>query len=109
DLDEEEHEMLRLIRDLTIHSVKPLNQQMLEWTTGNSLRLLPERVPALPRLKGLTRELRLHLELWMGRYETVLLPSERHSVVYLDDLKMPGVAFPSGIAESVGEALNQMR
>jgi hypothetical protein len=96
-----------LIRGITIHSLKPLNDQAIAWVnadvfyrsnTGSTLdRSLAEHL----------NQLATHLMLWRALYE-MWIPSEpSHALVYLADELDAGIGFPTGVEGLIDRVLSK--
>ena len=107
-MNSEELELFTLIRGTTKNSMHNLNQQLLAWAaqhTDEGLDRMPEELSA--RFAAQLDTLRIHLNLWFDKYESLFEPDPRRSLVYLADEKRHGVAFPSGIRVTVAEVLEE--
>ncbi len=89
--------------------MRQLNQDIRQWVSRKPLidPVLP-RSPAAERLEAKLDQLKLHLDLWFDRYGTVFASSECRSVVFLDDLKVPGVSFPDNLNKAVDDLLAEL-
>lgn len=105
EMDKEEREMFQFIRVMTT-SLFGLNSEMKKWADENGrFELQLPNTKLSTRLFKQLRHLKLHLTLWINRYEDMFLKSDRRSIVYLDDLKIPGKKFPPGIASTVHDLI----
>jgi len=107
----EEMELHNLIRGMTIHAIRPINQSMGEWlkndiyfktatnaASGKKKRLLADRL----------FNLEAHLILWEAKYKTWIPSSPQHALVLLDDEKAHGVAFPFDIEKIIKDVVKDL-
>ncbi len=105
----DEAELHALIRSMTIHALRPLDQAIGEWlqsdltyrtargATGNH-GLLAERL----------NQLDTHVRLWLAKYEAWIPEHPQHALVYLADEQEHGIGFPPGLDEVVDDVLKEM-
>lgn len=107
----EEMELHNLIRGMTIHAIRPINQSMGEWlkndiyfktatnaASGKKKRLLADRL----------FNLEAHLILWEAKYKTWIPSTPQHALVLLDDEKAHGVAFPFDIEKIIKDVVKDL-
>jgi hypothetical protein len=102
----DEKELHALIRGITIYSLRPTNQSLLNWLKSDTYfkAQKPSR-GILGELAEKLAALEAHLILWHAKYETWIPDTSDHALVYLADEDEHGVGFPSGIDEVVRKAL----
>lgn len=89
--------MLGVIRSLTEHAMKPLNDRMLEWLLQDTYwKAQRTRGGAHRKLAISLAKLEAHLYLWHAKYD-YWMRNPVHSLVYLADEESHGVKFPEGI------------
>jgi len=109
EMNEEERELFRLIRAMTNSRMRLLNEEMRQWAEENSsLHLTRPQSGSTKRLGKKLKQLRLHLDLWFDRYNRVFATSERRCLVFMLDLKVPGVSFPVNLEKTVEEVLQEL-
>jgi hypothetical protein len=109
-MNDEEKELFKFIRTMTSGRMRSLNGEMRQWATDNTPSSLGiPHTPAATKLDRKLGELKLHLDLWLNRYETLFLVSARRSLVYLRDLRVPGVSFPEHLDKPVEEVLHEVQ
>jgi hypothetical protein len=107
EFDDDECDLHAVIRGYTEHALRPLNQSMLRWlerdtyytTRGN-------REKDLGELATLLGKLRVHLLLWLAKYEAWIPSNEAHCLVFLGDEEKHGVPFPSQLDGAVRQVLS---
>ncbi len=105
---EEEKELHTIIRAITVNTLRPLNESLLEWlqkdtyfkarTWGNGPRA---------QLAHKLADLEVHLLLWRAKYKVWIPENPAHSLVYLADEEKHGVGFPNGIESNIQEFLKR--
>jgi hypothetical protein len=101
-LDAQEKELHSIIRGITIHSLRPLNEATLQWLREDTyFRAAHDK---LARLASGLSDLEDHLLLWRAKYN-VWMDDETRSLVYMVDEKEHGLGFPVGIEQLLEEAL----
>jgi hypothetical protein len=104
----EERELHELVRAITEHTLKPLNDSLLAWlgedtyfkarTWGSGLHA---------SLAADLADLEVHLLLWMAKYEVWIPGAPENALVYLADEQDHGVGFPGELQELVERALKR--
>jgi len=100
---DEERQLHLLIRTMTVHTFRPLNQSLLEWLRAD--RYFRAVSPSDRRLGGLAlvlAQLEAHLVLWVAKYEAWIPQHPEHALVFLADEERHGVGFPKGRDEHSG-------
>jgi hypothetical protein len=101
-LDAQQRQLHSIIRGITIHSLRPLNESTLQWLREDTyFRAATGR---LARLASRLSDLENHLLLWMAKYK-VWMEDESRTLVYMADENEHGLGFPTGIEQLVEEAL----
>lgn len=103
----EERELHGIIRSITVNSLRPANQSLLEWLK-NDTYFKAQRQHTKTNLGQLAKQLaalEAHLILWHAKYETWIPNTPEHSLVYLADEEAHGIGFPSGIDNLVQKVL----
>ena len=94
-MNEEERQLHGLIRAMTMHTFRPLNQSLLEWLRADRyFRAAPPSHRRLGKLALFLAELEAHLVIWVAKYEAWIPDQPDHALVYLADESKHGVAFP---------------
>ena len=106
-----EMELHNLIRGMTIHAIRPINQSMMAWlkndiyfktatnaASGKKRQLLADRL----------LDLEAHLLLWEAKYKTWIPSTPQHALVLLDDEKAHGVAFPFDIEKIIKDVVKDL-
>lgn len=91
----EEQQLHLLIRTITVHTFRPLNQALLEWLRAD--RYFRAVSPSHHRLGSLAlflAQLEAHLVLWIAKYEAWIPDHPEHALVFLADEEKHGVGFP---------------
>ncbi|MDQ1273377.1 MAG: hypothetical protein QG591_2007 [Planctomycetota bacterium] len=97
EMTDEERQLHLLIRTMTVHTFRPLNQSLLEWLRAD--RYFRAVSPSDRRLGGLAlflSQLEAHLVLWVAKYEAWIPQHPEHALVFLADEERHGVGFPKG-------------
>ncbi len=97
DMTADERQLHALIRTMTVHTFRPLNQSLLEWLRAD--RYFRAISPAHRRLGSLAlflAQLEAHLVLWVAKYEAWIPEHPEHALVFLADEERHGVGFPMG-------------
>ncbi len=106
ELNDEERESFWLIRAMT-KQLAEVNRDMLRWLERHPSHLLTTPSAALnARLGDELQALRLHLGLWLEFFDERFSRSEQRSVIYMDDLRRPGAAFPERLEHTLHEILD---
>jgi hypothetical protein len=101
-----ERELHAIIRGITIHSLRPINQDLLVWVKRDStFKDLSSRPGLAGELAKKLGDLEAHLFLWHAKYETWIPDHPEHALVYLADEKAHGLGFPVGLDKIVERAL----
>lgn len=105
---EDEKELHTILRTITVNTLRPLNESLLEWlradtyfkarTWGSGLHVQVAQKLA---------DLEAHLLLWHAKYTVWIPENPAHSLVYLADEEEHGVGFPRGIEDDVQELLKR--
>jgi len=94
-MNDEERQLHSLIRTITTHTFRPLNQSLLDWLRAD--RYFRAASPSHPRLGSLAlflAGLEAHLILWVAKYEAWIPNHPEHALVFLADEERHGVGFP---------------
>jgi hypothetical protein len=107
DMNDEERQLHSLIRTMTVHTFRPLNQSLLEWLRSDRyFRAVPPSHRRLGNLALFLAQLEAHLIIWVAKYEVWMIPDHpEHAVVFLADEEKHGVQFPKGGATILAKAL----
>lgn len=110
DMTEKEKELHMIIRTITINTVQPLNESLLEWlqkddyfkarTWGKGLKV---------QVANQLATLESHLLLWVAKYKVWMPDNPAHSLVYLADEKKHGVRFPTDLQDNIQKLLKRRR
>lgn len=103
----EERELHAIIRSITMYSLRPTNQSLLEWLKKDTYFKAQKPNQELGELAKQLATLEAHLILWHAKYEAWIPESPNHALVYLADEEKHGISFPRGIDEVVAEALSR--
>ena len=102
----EEQELHGIIRGITIHSIRPVNQALLDWLRKDVIfKGLSHRPGLAGELARKLSDLEAHLVLWHAKYEAWIPQHPAHALVYLADEQAHGLGFPKGLDQLVGQAL----
>ncbi len=102
----DEKELHAIIRSITVYSLRPTNQSLLDWLKHDTY--FKAQKPSQGILGELAEKLAVleaHIILWHAKYETWIPDVPEHALVYLADEEEHGIGFPSGIDEVVRKAL----
>lgn len=95
DMNDEERQLHSLIRTITVHTFRPLNQSLLEWLRADRyFRAVPPSHRRLGSLALFLAQLEAHLVLWVAKYEAWIPNHPEHALVFLADEEKHGVGFP---------------
>jgi hypothetical protein len=95
DMNDEERKLHSLIRNITVHTFRPLNQSLLEWLREDRyFRAVPPSHRRLGSLALFLAQLEAHLVLWVAKYEAWIPNQPAHALVFLADEEKHGVGFP---------------
>jgi hypothetical protein len=102
----EEREIHAIIRTITVNTLRPTNQALLEWVQRDTI-FKGQRKGSAGQLAKKLSDLEAHLLLWHAKYETWIPQKPHHALVYMADEQAHGLGFPSGLDEAVERALDQ--
>jgi len=106
DMRPEERRLHGLIRAYTVHTMKPLNDGILDWLrTDTHFRGISPRDHRFGRLSAYLQELEAHLLLWRAKYEDWIPDNPDRCLVYLADEDRHGVGFPRGGTKLIADLL----
>ncbi len=106
-MNEEERQLHGLIRAMTIHTIRPLNQSLLEWLRSDRyFRAAPMSHRRLGQLALFLAQLEAHLVIWVAKYEAWIPDQPDHALVFLADEDNHGVAFPKHGAAILARVLH---
>src|SRR5207244_2935170 len=104
----DEKELHAIIRSITVNSLRPTNQSLLEWLRRDThFRAQRPGKGVLGQLAHKLAALEAHLILWHAKYEAWIPDTPQHALVYLADEEAHGIGFPSGIDALVDQNLSQ--
>ena len=93
----EEKELHAVIRAITVHTFKPLNDELLEWlATDADFRVHPVDHSPRGRLAKYLADLEAHLILWRAKFTAWIPDHPERALVYLADEQRHGLGFPQG-------------
>ena len=93
----EELRLHSLVRAYTFHTLKPLNDKLLDWLRSDEhFRGLSSSDHRYGELAVYLPRLEVHLLLWRAKYEQWIPTGPDHCLVYLADEESHGVGFPHG-------------
>jgi hypothetical protein len=97
EMTDEERRLHSLIRTMTVHTFRPLNQSLLAWLRDDRyFRAVSPSHRRLGRLVLILAQLEAHLVLWAAKYEAWIPEDPSHALVFLADEERHGVGFPKG-------------
>ena len=99
-----ERELHDIIRAITVNTLRPTNQALLEWVRQDTV-FKGRRQGPIGLLARKLADLEAHLLLWHAKYEIWIPGKPHHALVYMADEQAHGLGFPSGIDEVVEQAL----
>lgn len=105
-----ERDLHDIIRAITIHTLKPLNEAILNWLKeDNEYRI--HQLDATPKgqFAAHLQQLEAHLLLWQAKYAIWIPERPDHALVYLDDERQHGIRFPQGGAVLIERLLRKRR
>jgi hypothetical protein len=106
DMTSDERQLHSLIRTITVHTIRPLNQSLLEWLRADRyFRAVPPSHKRLGSLALFLAQLEAHLVLWVAKYEAWIPDQPEHALVFLADEEKHGIAFPKNGATIVAKLL----
>lgn len=107
----DEAELHQLIRGMTEHAMRPINEAIYHWLK-NDIHFKTASIPAADKKKRLLAErlydLEAHLILWEAKYKTWIPNEPKHALVYLDDEKAHGIAFPFDIEKVIKDVVQDL-
>jgi hypothetical protein len=105
-LNSEESDLHAIIRSITVHSLLPVNQALLDWVRQDIVFKGLSHSPGLAGdlARGLVH-LHAHLSLWLSKYEAWIPGHPEHALVYMADEQEHGLGFPTGLDKLVDDAL----
>jgi hypothetical protein len=102
----EEKEIHEIIRSITVNSLRPINQSMVDWLRRDTyFKAYRQRGDSRRVLAAELASLEAHLILWHAKYEAWIPDKPQHSLVYLADEERHGIGFPSKIDTVIDEVL----
>jgi hypothetical protein len=105
---EEEKELHTFIRTVTVNTIKPLNESILQWLSDDTyFKAKTWGVGFHVEVATKLAELEAHLLLWRAHFMAWIPESPSHSLVYLPDDERHGAGFPSGIEDDVLKLLKK--
>jgi hypothetical protein len=105
----DESDLHGLIRSMTEHSIRPLNQAMSEWLRADfTYRAARGAKGRRGVLASKLNQLDTHLRLWHAKYEAWIPGHPQHALVYLADEEQHGIGFPEGLDQVVDEVLREL-
>jgi len=106
----DESDLHAIIRGVTEHTLRPLNQALLQWLLEDlTYRTAGPGDTLGSQLAAKLNQLEAHLLLWLAKYEIWIPAKPLHALVYMADEQSHGVGFPSGIDELVLNVLGRRR
>jgi hypothetical protein len=104
-MDESELRTHGIIRSMTEHALKPLNEDMLHWLKADTYWKAHSHLNGdIGRLGGSLAKLEAHLYMWRAKYAYWML-NPRRTLVYLADEEAQGVEFPHELDQHVMSVL----
>jgi hypothetical protein len=104
----DEQDLHSIIRSMTIHSLKPINDSMLKWLERDRYYKSKRRKKGPEsELARKLADLEAHLLLWRAKYEAWMPDRPEHALVYMADEQQHGLGFPSGLDGLVDRALGE--
>ena len=108
-MNQEELELVHIIRGITEFSMFQVNEKLLAWTERNPVyELLPLPTPASEKLEEELLQLKIHFRMWFPKYYAVFLKDEKHSLVYLNDEKKQGIGFPGQLTSMLMRVMSEL-
>ena len=108
---EDEKELHGIIRSMTVHSLRPINEAVLEWLkedTTFKTGFIPGAIKNRRQLAEKLLALEAHLILWNAKYEYWIPDEPKHALVYLADEEEHGVGFPTGIESVISDVVLEL-
>jgi hypothetical protein len=104
----EEKELHDIIRSITINSLRPVNQSLLEWLKQDIyFKAHYHKNTRMGELAKQLANLEAHLLLWHAKYEAWIPNTPRHALLYLADEDAHGLRFPTEIDQVVQKMLEE--
>jgi hypothetical protein len=103
----EERELHNIIRAMTVHMMRPLNQAILKWINGDTYFKSYSGWGDFGQLARNLAALELHLLMWNAKYEAWIPERPNHALVYLADESEHGIGFPNEIGIVLGRILTR--
>lgn len=104
-----EKETHAIIRGISVHALRPLNDAVFQWLDDDVFYRSRRRTTAQCELAGALDQLAIHLSLWRAKYEIWIPDQPSHALVYLADEKLHGIGFPTGIESLIAVVLHRRR
>jgi hypothetical protein len=105
----EETELHAIVRSITEHALRPLNQQMSNWLANDiDFRTARGAEGKRGQLANKLNLLDSHLLLWHAKYEAWIPANRSHALVYMADEEQHGVGFPRGIERLVDDVIREL-
>jgi len=105
-MNDEERQLHLLIRTMTVHTFRPLNQSLLEWLRSDRyFRAIAPSHRRLGKLALFLAQLEAHLIIWNAKYEVWIPDHPERAIVFLADEEKHGVQFPKKGATILAKAL----
>lgn len=105
-MNDDERRIHALIRAMTVHTIHPLNQTLLQWLRNdNHYRSASPADRKLGRLAVYLAQLEAHLVIWIAKYEAWIPEHPEHALVFLADEEEHGVGFPASGALIIAKVL----
>lgn len=102
----EQRELHSLIRSMTEHAMRPLNEGLLAWLAADTHYKAQRRGGGLrAELARDLARLEAHLHLWRAKHAYWIAGNERHALVYLAEEARHGVEFPKTVDSTVDRLL----
>ena len=104
----EERRLHTIIRSVTRHSLRGVNNLLAQWLKENRHLLAKnQRTTDLTNLAEQLRLLQLHLDQWDAKYQEVFLKQECSALVYLADELNEGQGFPPKLEPALRQVLRK--
>jgi len=102
EMNPEERELHAIVRCISVNSLKPTNDNLLEWLQSDTYFKAQYSKKGLPGICALKlSHLEAHLLLWRSKYEVWIPNHPEHALVYLVDEKAHGLGFPENLDKTV--------
>jgi hypothetical protein len=107
DMSKDERERHSIIRAYTEHTIRPLNESLLQWLKDDTyFKAQTGRNSRRAKLARRLADLEAHLLLWQAKY-AIWMAEPSHALVYLADEEAHGLGFPKGIELDVLEVIRR--